>query len=102
MELQELANLSCNDFKGYLNQYFNIKFEPTVTLSAELIEAIEFNNYSPLERKPFAVVFRTEQKNEYYEQATFLVEHPQKGEMSIFLSPKGLDAKGMMYEAVFS
>ena len=47
MELQELANLSCNDFKGYLNQYFNIKFEPTVTLSAELIEAMEFNNYSP-------------------------------------------------------
>lgn len=101
MELQELAHLSFNDFKGYLNQSFNITFEPTITLAAELIEAREFNNYSPLERKPFAVVFRTEQKNEYYPQATFLVKHPEKGEMPIFLSPKGPDANGMMYEAVF-
>jgi hypothetical protein len=102
MELQILANLSYNDFKGYMNQKFNIKFEPTITLQAELIIATEFNNYSPLERKPFSIILRTEQKNEYYPQGTFLIEHPEKGDLPIFLSPKGFDAKGMMYEAVFS
>jgi hypothetical protein len=102
MELQELAKLSYGDFKDYLNQSFNITFEPNVTLTAELIEATEFKNYSPLERKPFSVVFRTEQKNEYYQQAIFLVDHPDIGEIPLFLTPKGLDNKGMMYEAVFS
>lgn len=102
MELQILENLSYNDFKGYLNQKFNIKFEQTITLQAELIVAAEFNNYSPLERKPFSIILRTEQKNEYYPQKIFIVEHPEKGELPIFLSPKGFDAKGMMYEAVFS
>lgn len=102
MELQELSTLSYIDFKNYLNLNFNITFQPHVVMSAELIEVTEFNNYSPLERKPFAIVFRTAQKSEYYPQATFVVEHPQKGEMLMFLSPKGLSDKGMMYEAVFS
>jgi hypothetical protein len=102
MELQELSTLSCDDFKDYLNSTFHIRFEPTVTLPAELVEAIELNGYSPLERKPFSITFRTEQKNEYYPQATFIIVHPEKGEIPIFLSPKGSDAKGMKYEAVFS
>jgi hypothetical protein len=102
MELQELSSLSYNDFKEYLNQNFNIRFETTVTLKAELTELKEFDSYSPLERKPFSMIFRTEQKTEYYPQATFIVEHPKNGELPIFLTPKGLDAKGMMYEAIFS
>lgn len=102
MELQELSQLSYHDFNGFLNQEFKIKFEPNVTLPAELIEATEFNNYSPLERKPFSVTFRTQQKNEYYPEATFVIEHPEKGEIPMFLSPKGFDAEGVKYEAVFS
>jgi hypothetical protein len=102
MESQELATLSYQDFKGFINKTFKIKFEANVTLEAELIEVTEFNNYSPLERKPFSVVFRTNQRDEYYPQATFIIEHPEKGELSMFLSPKGSDSKGMVYEAVFS
>lgn len=103
MELQELSTLSYDDFKVFLNQEFKIKFEPTVTLPAELIEATEFaNNYSPLGRKPFSIVLRTQQKNEYYPQATFIIEHPKKGEIPVFLVPKGFDPHGMKYEAVFS
>jgi hypothetical protein len=103
MELQELTELSYSDFKGYLNQEFNIKFESTITLPAELIEATEFaNNYSPLARKPFSIVLRTQQKGEYYPQATFVIEHPEKGEIPLFLVPKGFDHVGMKYEAVFS
>lgn len=102
MELQELSELSYHDFKGFLNQGFNIKFEENITLPAELIEATEFDNYSPLARKPFSIVLRTQQKNEYYPQATFIIEHPEKGEIPMFLSPKGFDNVGMKYEAIFS
>lgn len=103
MEFQELKELSYSDFKGFLNQEFKIKFEPSVTLPAELIEATEFvHNYSPLERKPFSIVLRTQQKNEYYPQATFVIEHPEKGDIPIFLVPKGFDDIGMKYEAIFS
>jgi hypothetical protein len=73
-----------------------------VVLPSELIEATELTGYSPLERKPFSIVFRTEQKGEYYQQATFIIQHPQKGDISMFLVPKGFDNVGMKYEAVFS
>jgi hypothetical protein len=99
MELQELTH---QDFSQFLNQSFNIKFGENAILPAELIEAQELNGYTPLQRKPFLVVFRTQQKNEYYPQATFIIEHPEKGEIPMFLSPKGFDAEGMKYEAVFS
>lgn len=102
MEFQELSELSYHDFKGFLNQAFNIQFEQNVLLPAELIEVQEFNTYSPLARKPFSVIFRTQQKNEYYPQATVMVEHPEKGEIPLFLSPKGFDNIGMKYEAIFS
>ena len=102
MELQELSILSYQDFSGYLNQLFNINFGGEVVLSAELVEATELTGYSPLERKPFSIVFRTQQKNEYYQQGTFLIKHPEKGDIPLFLVPKGFDTVGMKYEAVFS
>lgn len=99
MELQELTH---QDFSPFLNQSFSIKFGENAILPAELIETKELNGYSPLQRKPFLVVFRTQQKTEYYSQATFVIVHPVKGEIPMFLSPKGFDAEGMKYEAVFS
>jgi hypothetical protein len=102
MELQELSTINYQDFSGYLNQTFNINFGGAVVLPSELIEATELTGYSPLERKPFSIVFRTEQKGEYYQQATFIIQHPQKGDISMFLVPKGFDNVGMKYEAVFS
>ena len=102
MELQALSELSLKDFEGYLNQTFQIKFGINTILPAQLIEAKELKGYSPLQRTPFFVVFRTHQKNEYYSEATFIVEHPEKGDILMFLSPKGFDSEGMKYEAVFS
>ncbi len=102
MELQELSELTVHDFMEHLNEWFDIRFEEHVVLPAELIEAEVLSGYSPLERKPFVVVFRTKQKNEYYPQATFVVSHPQKGDIHMFMSPKGFDSEGMKYEAIFS
>ena len=94
--------LSLNDFNTYLNKVFTIRISDEVLLDAELIELTKLNNYSPLERSPFSMVFRTEQKNEYYQQGIFTIVHPQKGNLELFLSPLGFDSVGMKYEAVFS
>ncbi len=99
MELQKLAH---TDFENYINQNLKIKFTEDVTLSAELTEVIPLSGFSPLERKPFLLTFRTQQIGEYYQQGTFTVEHPVLGEIPMFLGPKGFDNVGMKYEAVFS
>ncbi len=102
MELQELSTLTCEDFSRYIGEKVKIRFAENTVLEAEVIEAKELNGYSPLDRKPFYITFRTDQKTEYFAQNIFDVIHPDKGEISMFLSPKGPDNEGMRYEAVFS
>ncbi len=99
---QDLQTLTINDFLPLLNQKLWVRFTPQVRLSAELISATPFHHYSPLERTPFSMVLRTEQKNEYYQQATFVIEHPTKGDLPLFLVPIGSDPQGMKYEAILS
>lgn len=98
----ELEKITTEDFKILLNQQLPIQFTPDVILGAEVIELTELGGYSPLERKPFSVVFRTEQKTEYYNQGLFVVVHPNLGEIPLFMTPQGFDGIGMRYEAVFS
>lgn len=98
----DIALLTLDDFNALLNKVFTIRISDEVLLDAELIELTKLNNYSPLERSPFSIVFRTEQKNEYYQQGIFTIVHPQKGNLELFLSPLGFDSVGMKYEAVFS
>ncbi|WP_394773001.1 DUF6916 family protein [Flavobacterium sp.] len=98
----DIALLSFNDFNSLLNTIFKIQISDEIQLDAELTEVTELNNYSPLERSPFSLVFRTEQKNEYYEQGIFTIVHPLKGNLDLFLTPIGFDKVGMTYEAVFS
>ena len=98
----ELDKISANDFKALLNNELNIKISEQLNVVSELIEVTELTGYSPLERKPFSITLRTQQKNEYYNQGVFNVEHPQYGNIEIFLTPQGFDGVGMKYEAVFS
>jgi len=98
----DISLLTLNDFDPHLNKVFTIRISDEVLLDAELIEVTKLNNYSPLQRSPFSIVFRTEQKNEYYQQGIFTIVHPQKGNLELFLSPLGFDSVGMKYEAVFS
>ncbi|SHL69845.1 DUF6916 family protein [Flavobacterium chilense] len=98
----DIALLTLDDFNAFLNKVFTIKISDEIQLDAELIELTKLNNYSPLERNPFSITFRTEQKNEYYEQGIFTIVHPQKGNLELFLSPLGFDNVGMKYEAIFS
>lgn len=98
----DIALLTFNDFDTFLNTVFTIRISDEVQLNAELIELTQLNNYSPLERTPFSIVFRTNQKNEYYEQGIFRIIHPEKGDLDLFMTPLGFDDVGMRYEAVLS
>jgi hypothetical protein len=101
METQDLKHKVNTDFTPYLNQQFTINFSQDVSLPAELIEVTHVGGYSPLERSPFSIVLRTTQKNEYFSQGTFGVQHPEMGNMYLFLVPLGIDSQGVKYEAVF-
>ena len=85
-----------------LNQIFNIRFSPEITLPAELVQVRDVESYTPLERKPFAIVLRTEQKTHYYHQITCVLEHPEKGDLPVFFFPVGFDGTGVLYEALFA
>jgi hypothetical protein len=102
MELQTIAELSVNDFIDFRDKNFDIKFAEEAILQGELIECVESKGYSPLERKPFSLVFRTNQKNEYYPQGMMILSHPEKGEIPLFFVPVGFDEVGMKYETVFA
>jgi hypothetical protein len=102
MEIQELKNISIEDFLPLLGTKLTIEFNHQYLIDAELNEVLPLNNYSPLERKPFRINFRTPQKNEYFVQAIYKVHHPKNGLLEIFLCPKGFDEVGMNYEAIFS
>lgn len=97
-----LEKLTIADFKPYLNQTFSIHFAPEVTLPATLTSVTAWGSESDKFRQPFTLEFRTEQKNEYYQQGTFTILHPTIGELSVFIVPVGPDADGMRYEVVFS
>lgn len=98
--MNEILHLS--DFAPFIDHEFQISFTPELSLAAILVQAIEFDSYTPANRKPFSLIFRTEQKNEYFAQAIRILHHPQKGEISVFLVPLGPDQLGMRYEAIFS
>jgi hypothetical protein len=102
MELQTISELSVNDFIDFRDKNFDIKFTEQVVLQGKLLECVESKSYSPLARKPFSLVFRTNQKNEYYPQGMMIVFHPEKGEIPLFFVPVGFDEVGMKYETVFA
>lgn len=97
-----LDELQASDFSPFLNQTMNMRFSPEVILPAELVQVREVNGHSPLARKPFAVVLRTNQTTHYYQQTMCTLEHPEKGDLALFFVPVGFDGQGVLYEAAFS
>lgn len=97
-----LDQLQASDFSPLLNQTLTLRFSPEVSLPAELLQVRETESFTPIERKPFVIVVRTDQKTHYYEQTICVLEHPEKGDLALFFVPVGFDGQGMLYEAVFA
>lgn len=97
-----LETLTVADFQPYLNHSFPIRFTPEVTLPATLVSVTAWGSKTDKYRQPFTLEFRTAQKGEYYQQGTFVVIHPDAGELPVFLVPIAANAEGARYEAVFT
>lgn len=97
-----LEKLTIADFQSYINQSFPIRFTAEVTLPATLISVTAWGSESDKYRQPFTLEFQTEQKNEYYQQGTFVIVHPDAGELPVFMVPISVNAAGARYEAVFT
>lgn len=97
-----LDNIEIADFLPLVTQRLHLRFGDDVRFPVELVRTHPVENYSPLPRKPFALLVRSEQKTHYYHQNTFTLEHPEKGDLDIFFVPIGFDGTGVLYEATFS
>lgn len=97
-----LDQLQASDFSPWLNQTLNLRFSDEITLPAVLVQVRDVESYSPLPRKPFAIVVRTDQKTHYYHQTVAVLEHPEKSDPLLFFVPVGFDGEGFLYEAVFA
>lgn len=100
--MTDISTICAGDFEPLLHRSLFIRFTPEVSWSAELIEVSQHSAHSDALRQPFSIILRTTQKNEYFAQAIFEVEHPTLGILPLFLVPIGPDSEGMRYQAIFS
>lgn len=102
MNNEDFETLKVDDVRPLLHQKIIIRFSDTHKLSAEVIEVSALKNFANSTIEPFSFTLRTEQKNEYFPQAIYTIEHPTKGDLAVFMVPIGFDAEGMKYEIIFS
>lgn len=102
MNNEEIVTLKIEDIRPLLNQKVIVRFSDTHHLSAEVTEVSTLKNFANSNTEPFSFTLRTEQKNEYFPQAIYPIEHPTKGDLAVFMVPIGFDAEGMKYEIIFS
>jgi hypothetical protein len=100
--IPDIITLTYEDIEPYLHQFIQVRFHHEVILDAELTEVVRLGKFDELPREPFSFIIRTNQKNEYYPQATYIILHPVKGEIAVFLVPIGPDNIGMRYQAIFN
>src|SRR5688572_16873797 len=97
-----LQLLTASDFQSQVGKSFFIHFSNELTVAGQLRDVVDLPRYADLERKPFSILLQTTQKDHYYPQAIYTVEHPVVGAMEIFLVPVACNEMGVQYEAVFA
>lgn len=94
---------SADSFSRNVNTKFAVKVESGEPVEIELVEVAvrpsNSNEQGQMER--FSAFFRGPE-SAFLPQQTYEFEHPDMGEMAIFLVPLGLDNKGYRYEAIFN
>lgn len=87
------------DLKKQLNTIFQIHFTPDMVLDAELISVSEVTEMGPYES--FVLTFLVPAECPIQQQI-YQLDHPEMGEMELFLVPSGKDDKGTTYASVFN
>ncbi len=98
-----LDKLTRGDFAKHLNQTFHLPAKPG-DLELELIEAEALPGAEPApegQRQGFSLIFRGPM-DAVLDQGTYPLEHPEMGNLELFLVPIGPDAHGLCYQSIFN
>lgn len=102
--IDAIKPLCYEDFQPHLNHVFKTqRFGDELIVLSLALTKVEHLGASPLKdhRDHFALIFR-EPSGQYRNQAMCLLEHPELGDISLFLIPCFQDDQGVYYQAVFS
>lgn len=96
-------DLSLETFKPLLNSTFVLPFQDADDWDLTLIEVNEHPDIPGQPRKRFSLVFQASETTKYLNQGTYSLQHPELGELHLFLVPMGPGPKeGFNYESVFT
>lgn len=92
------------DFAGRIGERFRLRLGGGQAVELELVEARD-NGRTAIggpDRSCFALLFCSPGEKRFAPQSTYTVEHDTLGELDMFLVPRGPDAHGMTYEAIYN
>lgn len=96
----DLATVTCDTFVPHVGTQFAIALDDG-ELVLDLVAADALPKAPDAPRAPFALQFRSTLTTGYLPQRIYALTHPALGTLEVFLVPRGPEATGMRYEAVF-
>lgn len=96
-----LEQLTVNDFENLVGQPMPLR-NGQEERAAVLIQARAGQAGASGFRTPFSLLIRAEMRHGYWPQGTYVLGHPELGDLELFMVPIGPDAEGMRYEISFS
>ena len=97
-----LEDLTADDFRPTLSQFFKIHLEDGSDYSLELFQVSEGREApAPGKRQPFSLLLRNPRTDGYLPQRIYRLEHPALCALDVFIVPLGSHPDGMHYEIVF-
>ena len=98
-----LDKLTSADFTPHVNDTFAVHYnEDEAPLTVELLEVNELKGEDDSKRRPFSLIFRSDNPEQFLQQAIYTLKHDELGEMGLFMVPLGPDEQGMRYEVLFT
>lgn len=91
------------DFKRHVGTKFGVRVETPRPLELELTEVKSYNagGNEPGGMERFSLYFEGP-GDIMLQQNTFTLDHPEMGELLLFIVPIGRDERGFRYEVVFN
>lgn len=96
-----LETLTHEVFAKHLQSDFELRLDDGDPIVLTLHEVKTLEGSDAKDRMPFSVIFNGP-KEPVLEQAIYALEHPDMGDLGLFLVPLMADAQGAQYEAVFT
>lgn len=96
-----LDKFTLEDFESIRGQSLTLRIGEQ-THTGVIIQANTVAGGKPGSREPFSVILRSGSADSYWPQGTYILEHPDHGELELFMVPIGPDDEGMCYELSFS